>query len=107
MGGILDQRFNAVHWDWLIYLAMFFAGVAAGACLVAALVEAFGRGRSARARVSQILAFVVLLITPIFLTADLAHPERFWHMIIQSETGRPMLKPWSAMSLGALLLTLF
>ena len=52
MGGLLEVRLNPVHWDWLIYMAMFSAGVAAGAYLVAALLEAFGRGRSSLARVA-------------------------------------------------------
>jgi len=107
MGGILDVRLNPVHWDWLIYMAMFFAGVAAGAYLVAALLEAFGRGRSSLARAAQIVSFLVLIITPLLLTIDLTHPERFWHMVLQSKTGLPIWKPWSPMSLGSLLLVLF
>jgi formate-dependent nitrite reductase membrane component NrfD len=107
MDGILGVRFNPVHWDWLIWLAMFFAGTAAGAYLVAALLEAFGRGRGSLARTAQVAAFLILLATPLLLTVDLSRPERFWHMVIQSETLRPMLKPWSPMSLGTILLVLF
>ena len=32
---------------------------------------------------------------------DLGRPERFWHMMIQSETFRPMFKWWSPMSAGS------
>jgi formate-dependent nitrite reductase membrane component NrfD len=35
------------------------------------------------------------------LVIDLGRPERFWHMMIQSNTGRPMFKWWSPMSAGS------
>ena len=35
------------------------------------------------------------------LIVDLGRPERFWHMLIQSETYRPMFKWWSPMSVGS------
>jgi len=41
------------------------------------------------------------------LTVDLGRPERFWHMLVQSETFRPMLKTYSPMSTGAWALLLF
>ncbi len=107
MDGILVERFNPIHWDWLVYMAMFVAGTAAGAYLVAAMLEAFGRGRSSLARTAHAVAFLVLILTPVFLTLDLGRPERFWHMVIQSKTLMPMFKPWSPMSLGSMLLIVF
>ena len=38
---------------------------------------------------------------------NLGRPERFWHMLIQSETLRPMIKTYSPMSLGAWALLCF
>src|SRR5207245_1317433 len=41
------------------------------------------------------------------LTVELGPPERFWHMLVQSETFRPILKTYSPMSTGAWALLLF
>jgi formate-dependent nitrite reductase membrane component NrfD len=38
---------------------------------------------------------------------DLDRPERFWHMLIQSNTGEPMFKSWVPMSVGSWGLLLF
>src|SRR5262249_40826296 len=43
----------------------------------------------------------------VLLILDLGRPERFWHMLIQSETGRLMFKYWSPMSIGAWALAVF
>jgi formate-dependent nitrite reductase membrane component NrfD len=40
-------------------------------------------------------------VSGLLLTVDLGRPERFWHMLIESNTGRPMFKAWSPMSVGA------
>ena len=100
-------RANAAHWDWLVYLEMFVAGVAAGAYFTAALLELMGRGRSPAARTGHLLAFPLMLLAALLLTVDLTRPERFWHMILQSKTFLPMFKPWSPMSLGSWLVLLF
>lgn len=100
-------RYNAAHWDWMVYLEMFIAGVAAGAYATATLLELFGRGRSPLARVAQLIPFPLMVLAGLLLTVDLSRPERFWHMILQSETLRPMLKPWSPMSVGSWLVLLF
>jgi formate-dependent nitrite reductase membrane component NrfD len=100
-------RVNAAHWDWLIYLEMFVAGVAAGAYATAALLEFMGRGRSSAARTGHLLAFPLMLLAALLLTLDLSRPERFWHMVLQSKTLLPMFKPWSPLSLGVWLVLLF
>jgi formate-dependent nitrite reductase membrane component NrfD len=41
------------------------------------------------------------------LILDLTRPERFWHMVIQSERFLPMFKWWSPMSIGSWALLLF
>jgi formate-dependent nitrite reductase membrane component NrfD len=43
----------------------------------------------------------------VLLTADLGKPLRFWHMMIESNTYRPMFKYWSPMSIGAWALLVF
>jgi formate-dependent nitrite reductase membrane component NrfD len=100
-------RENPVHWDWLIYLEMFVAGVAAGAYATATLLEVFGRGRSPVARTAHLIAFPLMVVAAILLTVDLNRPERFWHMLVQSKTLLPMFKPWSPISVGSWLVLLF
>ena len=52
-------------------------------------------------RVADYLAFPLVCLCGLLLIVDLNRPERFWHMMIQSQTGRPMLKWWSPMSIGS------
>jgi formate-dependent nitrite reductase membrane component NrfD len=104
---MLLDRFNSMHWDWLVYLEMFVAGIAAGAYMVAALLEWSGRGRTPLARSAHAIAFPLVAIAGLLLAVDLTRPERFWHMVVQSKTMLPMLKYWSPMSLGAVLLLAF
>jgi formate-dependent nitrite reductase membrane component NrfD len=59
------------------------------------------------ARLGYYIAFPCVIISGILLTFDLTRPERFWHMLIESNTLRPMLKYWSPMSLGSWALTIF
>jgi hypothetical protein len=51
--------------------------------------------------------FPLAVVCGVLLILDLGRPERFWHMLIQSETGRPMFKYWSPMSVGAWALLVF
>jgi formate-dependent nitrite reductase membrane component NrfD len=104
---MLLDRLNETHWTWLVYLEMFVAGIAAGAFVAATILEISGRGRSSAARTAHLLAFPLMALAGILLIFDLNRPERFWHMVIQSERFLPMLKPWSPMSLGSWLLLLF
>jgi protein NrfD len=101
---MLLDRFNALHWDWLVYLEMFIAGIAAGAYMVAALLEWSGRGRSPLARSAHALAFPLVALAGLLLAVDLGRPDRFWHMVVQSKTMLPMFKYWSPISFGAVLL---
>jgi formate-dependent nitrite reductase membrane component NrfD len=104
---MMTERLNLVHWDWLVYVEMFVAGVAAGAYVTAAILEVLGRGRSPLARAAHLLAFPLVGLAGLLLIVDLNRPERFWHMLIQSETLRPMFKWWSPMSMGSWALVLF
>ncbi len=53
------------------------------------------------------MAVPLIVLGAIFLTLDLARPERFWHMLVQSETGWPMFKWWSPISFGSWAITVF
>lgn len=107
MGPELIPRENSVHWSWLVYLEMFVAGVAAGAYLVGAALEWLGRGSSSTARVAHLIAFPLMALAGILLIVDLSRPERFWHMVVMSEYGLPILKSWSPISYGSWLVLVF
>src|SRR5262249_6158168 len=53
------------------------------------------------------VAFPLIVVSGLLLTLDLGQPLRFWHMLIASETGSPMFKWWSPMSLGSWALLIF
>lgn len=96
------------EWAWLIVFYFFFGGIAAGAYFSAALLELFGEPHDRPAmRVAHFVAFPLLALCGILLIVDLAHPERFWHMLVQSERGLPMFKLWSPMSVGSWALLIF
>jgi formate-dependent nitrite reductase membrane component NrfD len=96
------------HWRWLIVLYFFIGGLAGGCYFLAALIDLAGR-RTDRplARLGYLIAFPAVVVCGLLLIADLGRPERFWHMLLQSETWRPMLKSYSPMSTGAWGLLMF
>lgn len=97
-----------IGWGWEVYVEMFAAGVAAGAFLIAMLLEIYGRGRSPIARAAHVITLPLLLVATVLLIYKLERPERFWHMVIQSENiPLPMLKWWSPISIGAWGLMIF
>jgi len=104
---MLFERLNETHWTWLVYLEMLVAGIAAGAFVAATMLELSGRGRSPVARTAHLIAFPMMVLASPLLIADLTRPDRFWHMVIMSERGLPMLKPWSPISVGTWLVLLF
>jgi protein NrfD len=114
------------EWGWWITLYFFLGGIAAGAYFVATLIEMFGQEEDRPlARLGYRLAFPLICLCGIFLIVDLERPERFWHMMFQSEVvdaalaegwpaggwgtmvRAPILKWWSPMSIGALAVGLF
>jgi formate-dependent nitrite reductase membrane component NrfD len=96
------------EWGWLVVLYFFFGGLAGGGYFLAALIDFFGRPEDRPlARLGYYISFPCLIISGILLTADLHRPERFWHMLIESNTFRPMIKLWSPMSVGSWALLLF
>jgi formate-dependent nitrite reductase membrane component NrfD len=98
----------APHWRWLIVLYFFVGGIAGGSFFLAALLDLFGTPRDRpTVRAGYYVALVGAVLSGILLTWDLNRPERFWHMLIQSERGLPMFKYWSPMSVGSWVLLLF
>ena len=90
------------HWRWLIVLYFFLGGIAGGCYFLAALIDLFGRVTDRPlARLGYRIAFPAVVICGILLIVDLGRPARFWHMLLQSETWRPMFKSYSPMSFGA------
>lgn len=95
-------------WGWLIVAYFFFGGLAAGCYLIAAIADVFG-GRDLRplVRAGYLTALPCLLVCGVLLILDLSRPERFWHLMLQSNTLTPMFKFWSPMSIGSWALLVF
>jgi formate-dependent nitrite reductase membrane component NrfD len=94
------------HWRWLIVAYFFCGGIAGGTYFLATLLDLFGKDRRL-VQLGHLIAFPTVVLCGLVLTVDLGRPERFWHMLIQSETWHPMLKTYSPMSLGAWVLLAF
>ena len=96
------------QWGWLIVFYFFFGGLAGGCYFLGALIDLFGRPEDRPlARLGYTIAFPCVLLSGLLLTLDLQRPLRFWHMLIESNTFRPMFKPWSPMSIGSWALLTF
>jgi formate-dependent nitrite reductase membrane component NrfD len=104
-----DPNFQIPHWSWWIVLYFFFGGLTGGLYFAAAWLDLFGaRSDRPAMRIGHLIAFPLLLLCAVFLIADLGQPLRFWHMIFQSENfPLPILKVYSPMSFGSVLLGLF
>jgi protein NrfD len=93
---------------WLIILYFFIGGIAGGALLLAGLLRLFGTAADrAYIRIASVVALVGALISGILLIVDLSAPLRFWHMVVQNNTGQLMFKWWSPMSVGVWILLFF
>jgi formate-dependent nitrite reductase membrane component NrfD len=90
------------HWRWYIVLYFFIGGIAGGAFVIASLLQLFGRPEDRPViRHGYDVALIGAVVSGLLLTLDLTRPDRFWHMLIRSNVGSPMFKPWSPMSVGA------
>jgi protein NrfD len=95
-------------WGWLIVFYFFFGGLAGGSYFLAVLIDFFGNDEDRPlARLGYYISFPCILISGLLLTLDLQRPLRFWHMLIESNTYRPMFKYWSPMSVGSWALLIF
>jgi formate-dependent nitrite reductase membrane component NrfD len=97
-----DTFFTASpHWGWWIVFYFFIGGIAGTAFLLASLLHLFGRPADRPlVRLGYYTAFLGAILSGFLLTVDLGRPLRFWHMMIESNTGRPMFKSWVPMSVG-------
>ena len=96
------------EWGWLIALYFFFGGLAGGSYFLASLVDLFGRSEDRPlSHLGYYISFPCIIISGLLLTLDLGRPLRFWHMLIESHTFRPMFKYWSPMSIGSWALMIF
>ena len=110
MNGVPSGTFFSAppDWGWLIALYFFFGGLAGGSYFLASLIDLFGRSEDRPlSHLGYYIAFPCIAISGLLLTLDLGRPERFWHMLIESNTYRPMFKYWSPMSIGSWALLLF
>jgi formate-dependent nitrite reductase membrane component NrfD len=104
----VDRIVASPHWEWWLVFYFYLGGIAAGSYFMAALIELVGSEEDRElAKVSYYLAFPLVMLCSVFLVLDLGRPERFWHMLIQSETFWPMFKYWSPMSVGSWALFIF
>jgi len=95
-------------WGWLIVCYFFLGGLAGGCYFLAGLIDLFGRPEDRPlARLGYYIAFPCVAVGGLLLMLDLGRPLRFWHMLIESNTYRPMVKPWSPMSVGSWALLTF
>jgi formate-dependent nitrite reductase membrane component NrfD len=96
------------EWRWLVITYFFVGGLAGGCFFIAAMIDLFGRPADRPlARVGYLVSFPAIVLSGLLLIADLRVPLRFWHMLIESHTWRPMLKPYSPISLGSWALLIF
>jgi protein NrfD len=113
-------------WGWWIIFYFFLGGISSGAYFSATLIELMGHDEDRPiARLGYRIAFPLIAVCGILLIVDLQRPERFWHMMLQSEVVQgaldagwplggwgaivqaPLVKWWSPMSIGAVALGLF
>lgn len=96
------------EWRWYIVFYFFLGGIAGGSYFLAALIDFLGWPQERPlARIGYYLALPLTIVCAVLLILDLNRPDRFWHMLLQSETWLPMFKWWSPMSIGSWALLVF
>jgi len=110
MNGVPSSTFFSAppDWGWLIVLYFFLGGLAGGCYFLASLIDLFGRSEDRPlSHLGYYIAFPCVILSTLLLITDLHRPLRFWHMLIESNTFRPMFKFWSPMSIGSWALLIF
>ena len=78
------------EWRWFIVAYFFLGGLAGGSYFLATLLTRFGSEQDRPlARLGYLVAFPIVCVCGLVLTVDLGRPERFWHMLVQSQTLPP------------------
>jgi len=90
------------HWHWLIVLYFVLGALAGGTYFLSAMMDLMGRGSDKRlARLGYYITLPLMLVIGGVLIVDLARPDRFWHLLVENHTLRPMFKFWVPMSTGS------
>lgn len=99
----------APRWGWYVILYFFLGGVAGGLMAIASGLELVGDERDQEAvRFAHRLTFPLIIACAVLLIIDLGTPMRFWHMVFKSERFPELIfKPWSPISLGSWILTVY
>src|SRR5688500_15290929 len=99
---------NSPEWCWYIVVCFFLAVILSAAAFLSGLLDLLGNRLDRRmTRIGYLIALVAIIIGGPLLIIDLTLPERFWHMVWMSDTGGPMFKPYSAISLGIWIIMAF
>lgn len=105
----MNPEVHVPGWEWY-FVAMYFfvGGVSAGAYFIGSLAELFGGERyRSLSRTAYYVAFPLILLTPPLLILDLGRPVRFWHLLLDANSGLPYLNVQSPLSVGSWALLLF
>lgn len=95
-------------WHWLVVTYFFFGGLAGGCYVLAAVIDLLGRERDRPlARVGYLSVLPCLAISGVALIFDLARPDRFWHLLVEVHTWRPLFQLWTPLNAGAWVLLAF
>ena len=82
--------------------------MAGGPAFLSGLLDLLGDRIDRRmTRIGYLIALIAIVIGGPLLILDLTRPERFWHMVWKSDTGGPMFKYYSAISLGVWIILAF
>jgi formate-dependent nitrite reductase membrane component NrfD len=90
-----------VHWNWIVAIDLFAAGLSAGAFIISATAYFLGREKYENiTRIGSYIAPFPVLIGILALVYDLERPHLFWRLFLT-------FQPNSVMSLGSWLLLFF
>ena len=90
-----------VHWNWIVAIDLFAAGLSAGAFIISATAYFLGREKyETITRIGAYIAPFPVIVGILALIYDLERPHLFWRLFLT-------FQPNSVMSLGSWLLLFF